>query len=44
MTHETFEAVELGQAEALIEIGPFEVEEEMRDKYPSATAPYVEFE
>ena len=44
MTNETFEAVELGQAEALIEIGPFEVEEEMQEKYPSATAPYVEFE
>jgi hypothetical protein len=44
MTNETFEAVELGQAEVLIEVGGFDDDEEMREKYVSATAPYVEFE
>lgn len=44
MTHEAFEAVELGQAEVLIEIGPFEVQEEMQEKFVSAATPFVEFE
>ncbi|HET9528511.1 MAG TPA: hypothetical protein VFO99_20215 [Pyrinomonadaceae bacterium] len=44
MTHEALEAVELGQAEALIEIGmPFS-HEELEEKYVPGTAPYVEFE
>jgi hypothetical protein len=42
MTHDTFETVELGQAEALIEIGWGHVEE-LQDKFDSATPPYVEF-
>lgn len=44
MTHETFEAVELGQAEALIEIGMPTSVEEMLDKFEPGAAPYVEFE
>lgn len=44
MTHQTFELVELGQAEALIEFGmPFS-DEEVHDKYVPASTPYVEFE
>ena len=44
MTNETFEAIELGQAEALIEIGmPFS-HEELDEKYVPGVAPYVEFE
>jgi len=43
MTHETFEAVELGQAEALIElIGT--MLEEVNEKLDPVVAPYVEFE
>jgi hypothetical protein len=43
MTHETFETVELGQAEALIElIGT--MSEEVNDKLDPVVAPYVEFE
>jgi hypothetical protein len=40
----TNEVVELGHAEALIEIGPFIDWEEMMDKYDNGAAPYVEFE
>ena len=43
MTNETFETVELGQAEALIEI-ILGTAEEMEDKLDSVVAPYVEFE
>ena len=44
MTYETFETVELGQAEALIEIGMSVTHEEIEEKYIPSTAPYVEFE
>ena len=44
MTHETFEAIELGQAEALIEIWMPETQEELVEKYVPGAAPYVEFE
>ena len=44
MTHETLETVELGQAEALIEIGMPESDEELVEKYVPGAAPYVEFE
>ena len=43
MTNETFEAVELGQAEVLIEIC-FGSVEEMCDKFEPTTVPYAEFE
>ncbi|HKR22902.1 MAG TPA: hypothetical protein VJS17_09920 [Pyrinomonadaceae bacterium] len=44
MTNESFEPVELGQAETLIEIGMVEDREELNEKFVAATAPYVEFE
>jgi hypothetical protein len=44
MTHETLDIVELGQAEALIEIGMPETHDEAVDKYIPSVAPYVEFE
>jgi hypothetical protein len=44
MTHEAFEPVELGQAEALIEIGMPITHEENADKYMPSVEPYVEFE
>ena len=44
MTHETFEAIELGQAEALIEIYLPASVEEMVEKFEPGVAPYVEFE
>jgi len=44
MTYEAFETVELGQAEALIEIGLPEWLNEDIDKYMPIVAPYVEFE
>lgn len=44
MTNEAFEAVELGQAEALIEIGMPDTHEELDRKYVPAVEPYVEFE
>lgn len=44
MTHEAFEAVELGQAETLIEVGMWEVDEEMYEKYVRGAAPYIECE
>ena len=44
MNQEKFETVELGQAEALIEIGMPETHEEMAEKYIPGAAPYVEFE
>lgn len=44
MTHEALEAVELGQAEELIEIGMPESENEVWDKYLPGAPPYVEFE
>jgi len=43
MTHETFEAVELGQAEALIELSGT-MSEEVNEKLDVVVAPYVEFE
>ena len=42
MTHELFDAVELGQAETLIELG-WGQHEELQDKFDSATSAYVEF-
>jgi hypothetical protein len=44
MTHETLEAVELGQAEALIEIYMPDTHEELVEKYVPGAVPYVEFE
>lgn len=44
MTHEAFEAIELGQAEALIEIWMPTSQEELVEKYEPGVAPYVEFE
>ena len=44
MTYEALETIELGQAEALIEIGWPVVHEEDPLKYMSSVAPYVEFE
>lgn len=44
MSHEALDLVELGQAEALIEVGMPEVEEEAPDKFIPSVAPYVEFE
>lgn len=44
MNHEAFETVELGQAEALIEIGMPTSQEEVFDKYEPGAAPYVDFE
>jgi len=43
MVHETFEALEMGEAEALIEISCGELEENI-DKQGCPTAPYVEFD
>ena len=44
MTHETLDLVELGQAEALIEIVMDTGYEEDVLKYEASVAPYVEFE
>lgn len=44
MTHEAFEAVDLGQAEELIEIGMHITDEEMWLKFTPAATPYAEFE
>jgi hypothetical protein len=45
MTYESFELVELGNAEVAIEVGGLEVEpEEIDRKYFAAVAPYVEFD
>lgn len=44
MTNESYEPIELGQAETLIELGMVEDLEEFANKYVAATAPYVEFE
>ena len=44
MTHETLDLVELGQAEALIEVGMLETDEETYDKYIPGAVPYVEYE
>lgn len=44
MTNESYETIELGQAETLIELGMIEDQEEIANKYVAATAPYVEFE
>jgi len=44
MTHETLNLVELGQAEALIEVGMLETDEETYEKYLPGRAPYVEYE
>ena len=43
MTHETFEAVELGQAEVLIETKG-EDPEEIWEKFYTLTVPYIEFD
>jgi hypothetical protein len=44
MTYETADLVELGRAEALIEAGMPESEDEVFDKYEPGVAPYVEYE
>ena len=44
MTYEAIEVVEIGQAEALIELGPFTEHEEMLEKFDTGVAAYVEFE
>ena len=44
MTNESFEPVELGQAETLIELAMVEDREELNEKFVTASAPYVEFE
>lgn len=44
MTNESFESVELGQAETLIELAMVEDAEEINEKFVTGTAPYVEFE
>jgi len=44
MIHETFEAIELGEAEALIEMWLPESQEELVEKYVPGAAAYVEFE
>lgn len=44
MTHESFDTIELGQAEALIEFGMPVVEEEDPLKFTPAVPVYVEFE
>jgi hypothetical protein len=44
MTHETLDLVELGRAEALIEVGMLETDEETYEKYIPGGAPYVEYE
>lgn len=44
MSHESFETIELGQAEVLIEATMFETHEEIWEKYIPSAAPYVEFE
>lgn len=44
VTHETPDLVELGQAEALIEVGMLETDDEPVEKYIPAVAPYVEYE
>ena len=40
----TYEVVELGNAEVLIETTPVGEREEMWEKFDSGAAPYVEFE
>ena len=40
----TYELVELGHAEALIELTPLGEREEIMDRYDDGAAPYVEFE
>ncbi|HKR22901.1 MAG TPA: hypothetical protein VJS17_09915 [Pyrinomonadaceae bacterium] len=42
--YETFEVVELGQAEAAIELGFPTSEEEFHLKFEPSCAPYVEFD
>ena len=42
--YETFEVVELGQAEAAIELGSPFSEEEIQLKFEPSCAPYVEFD
>jgi hypothetical protein len=44
MTNEMLETVELGQAEALIELGMPILEEEIVNKFDAGAPPYVEFE
>jgi hypothetical protein len=44
MSSETLDLVELGEAEALIEIGMPVSHEEAADKYMPSAAPYIEFE
>jgi len=44
MTNDSFEPVELGQAEALIELAMVEDQEELVEKFVATSAPYVEFE
>lgn len=42
--YESFEVVELGQAETAIEIGVPIWDEELIDKFEPSCAPYVEFD
>jgi hypothetical protein len=44
MTDETLELVELGQAEALIELGMPVSHEEAADKFIPSAAPYLDYE
>jgi len=44
MTYESFEPVELGQAEVAIEIFLEEAPEETYEKFTSSVAAYVEFD
>ena len=44
MTYESFEPVELGNAEVAIEIFLTDAPEEPQEKFTSSVAPYVEFD
>jgi hypothetical protein len=44
MTYESFEIVELGKAEVVVEIGLPRSPEEVDDKFTAAVEPYVEFD
>ena len=44
MTYESFELVELGEAEVAIESTELETDEEEIEKFVPSCAPYVEFE
>ncbi len=44
MTNESFESVELGNAEAAIEFTEPNAPEEVEEKFTAGVAPYVEFD